>query len=70
MYKNNAKRKSDAHDARFVALKKSKSTRPTSKYGNTQGRNTEDLRPLASRRLTIREERAAGIWHPLKEEKT
>jgi hypothetical protein len=28
-----------------------------------------DETPLASRRLTIREERDAGIWVPLKEEK-
>jgi hypothetical protein len=71
VYKNNARRRGDAHDARFIALRKSKSKRPrVSKYGNTQGHNVEDLRPLASRRLTIREERDAGIWRPLKEEKT
>jgi hypothetical protein len=70
-YKNNARRKgNNSHDARFVALKKSKSTRPVySKYGNVPGHNYEDLRPIASRRLTLREMRDAGIWVPLKEEK-
>jgi len=69
VYKNESRRRgSVAHDARFVEMRKSKSNRPrTTKYGRVHGHNSfEDLRPLASRRLTIREERDAGIWHPLK----
>jgi hypothetical protein len=38
-------------------------------YTGTQGLNKEDLRPLASRQLTLREMRDAGIWKPLREEK-
>lgn len=68
------KKRKGTHDARFFALKKARRTKnkkpiSASKYGNVQGHNKEDLRPLASRRLTMREMRDCGAWVPLEEER-
>lgn len=69
VYRNNARRAGDYHHARFIALKRL--GKPSvSRYGNRVGGGvTEDSRPLASRRLTLREMRDCGAWVPLKEEK-
>jgi hypothetical protein len=64
VYAKFARRKGTTHDIRLHAAKQAR----TSKYGLMHGHNHEDLRPIASRRLTIREERDAGVWHPVKEE--
>lgn len=74
IYKNRSRArrfKTTVHDVRFIEVtRKNAKKPPTSRYGLVQGHNTEDLRPIADRQLTLREMRDAGIWVPLKEEKS
>lgn len=60
VYRNNARRGGDYHFTRFYAVKKARAS-------NTAARYISDNAPLASRRLTIREERDLGIWKPLRD---
>lgn len=66
VYKNHGRRHKDGikiHDKRLLALKRVDKTRYD---GRPIGHNVEDLRPIASRRLTLREMRDAGIWVPVR----